>query len=144
MQLRITTAASIGALFTVLTGCAVTNDTSVLIGQPRSAISVDQVKLYNTPPKKYIEIAIISADAAHDFMSKQALLDKAIEIAKVQAAKFGANGILLDSLGDLQIGSTGTVLLSRPIKAGPAFSTFSGINRTGKQLTGKAVYVTEE
>jgi hypothetical protein len=128
----------------VLTGCAITNETAVLVGTARSPTSPEQVKLYSTPPKRYVEIAIVSADAAHDFMSKQALLEKSIQNAKVQAAKVGANGILLDSLGDTQLGSAGVVTVVRPVGTAPAFGTVGTANRTGKQITGKAIFVTEE
>ena len=132
------------AILLAVAGCAITNETSVLVGSARSPTSPDQVKLYTAPPKKFLEIAIISADAAHDFMSKQALLDNAVQNAKVQAAKVGANGILLDSLGDLQLGSTGSVIVPRASAGAPMVGVVSAVNRTGKQLTGKAIFVTEE
>lgn len=145
MQRRAPFTVAVAALLVSLTGCAITNETSVLVGTPRSPTSPEQVKLYTAQPKKYVEIAIISADAAHDFMSKQALLDKAVQNAKLQAAKVGANGILLDSLGDLQVGAAGTVLLSRPIIIGaPVVGAVGTTNRTGKQITGKAIFVSEE
>jgi hypothetical protein len=144
MQIREFFTVVVAALAFSLTGCAITNETALLIGTPRPPTSAEQVKLYAAPPKKYVEIAIISADAAHDFMSKQALLDKAVQNAKLQAAKVGANGILLDSLGDLQTGSAGTVLLSRPVVGAPVIGTVGMTNRTGKQITGKAIFVTEE
>lgn len=77
----------------LLCSCAVTNDTSLVVGKLRLATTPDQVKLYIEPPEKYEVIAIISADAAHDFMSKQALQDIAIKNLKIEAAKVGANGI---------------------------------------------------
>ena len=125
----------------LLTGCAVTNGTSVLVGTARPATTPDKVKLYSTPPKKYVDIAIIQANAAHDFMDKQALMNTAVENAKKEAAKVGANGILLDGLGDYQVGSSGVVMASR---GAPVVGLGSSNNRTGKQLSGKAIYVMEE
>ena len=133
-----------GVTSLLLSACAITNETSVLIGTPRTATSPEQVKLYTSPPKKYVEIAIISADAAHDFMSKQSLLDKAVLNARTQAAKVGANGILLDALGDLQIGSSGAVIMQPLGLPGTVIGSVGTINRTGKQLSGKAIYVSEE
>ena len=145
MPIRITLLSIAAAVSLSIVGCAITNETSVLVGTPRVPTSPDQVKLYTSPPKKYVEIAIISADAAHDFMSKQALLDKAVQNAKVQAAKVGANGILLDTLGDLQLGSGGAILVPRPVGGAPIVAATVGtVNRTGKQLSGKAIFVTEE
>ena len=126
-------------------GCAITHETSVLVGTPRPATTPAQVKLYSTPPKKYVDIAIIQADAAHDFMSKQDLMNTAVENAKKEAAKVGANGILLDGLGDFQVGSSGVVMMQPGAYRGaPAFGVGSSNPRTGKQLSGKAIYVTEE
>jgi hypothetical protein len=144
MQIRALFTVAVAALLVLFGGCAITNETAVLVGTARSPTSPEQVKLYTAPPKKYVEIAIISADAAHDFMSKQALLDKAVQNAKVEAAKVGANGILLDSLGDLHLGSSGTVLLARPVAGAPVIGTVGTTNRTGKQITGKAILVSEE
>lgn len=133
------------AICVALTGCAITHQTSLLVGKPREATTAEQVKLYTTPPRKYEEIAIISADAAHDFMEKQALLDIAILKAKTEAAKVGANGLLLDGLGDFQVGSSGIVMTQpRYARTSPAIGVGSSNIRTGKQVAGKAIYVIEE
>ena len=50
----------------VLAGCAITNETSIVVGTARSPLAPEQVKLYTKPPARYEEIAIVSADAAHD------------------------------------------------------------------------------
>jgi len=128
-----------------LTGCAVTHQTSTLVGTPRAAISPDQVKLYTRPPAKYVEIAIVATDAAHDFMDKQALQDAAVMNAKKEAAKLGANGILLDGLGDFQTGSSGVTVMQQPYRRGaPGIGVVSSSVRTGKQVGGMAIFVTEE
>lgn len=127
-----------------LAGCAVTHQTSMLVGTPRAATSPDQVRLYTTPPRKYVEIAVVSADAAHDFMEKQALLDTAVLNAKKEAAKVGANGLLLDGAGDFEVGSSGVMMMQAPRRGKMAFGTVSSNVRTGKQIAGKAIYVTEE
>ena len=35
-----------------LSGCAITHETSVLVGTARTPTTPDQVKLYTSPPKK--------------------------------------------------------------------------------------------
>lgn len=127
-----------------MAGCAVTHQTSMLVGTPRAATRPEQVRLYTNPPRKYEEIAVISADAAHDFMQKQALLDTAVMNAKREAAKVGANGILLDGAGDFEVGSSGVMIMQAPRRGGMAFATGSSNVRTGKQIAGKAIFVTEE
>lgn len=129
----------------LLSGCAITNETALVTGRVRPAISPDQVVIYTAPPRRYEEIAIISADAAHDFMQKQALLDTAVLNAKKKAAQLGANGILLDEAGDFVTGSSGTfVTQSYGRRSRTAVGVGSTTNRTGKQLSGKAIYVLQE
>lgn len=132
-------------LFALIVGaCAITNETSVVIGKTRPPISPDQVKLYTKAPAKYEEIAIISADAAHDFMRKQQLMNISIANLKAEAAKVGANGILLDSVGDYYVGSSGIAVVPSAAKGVPAVGFGSTNARTGKQASGKAIYVIEE
>jgi len=128
-------------LVLVLSSCAITNETSLVVGTPRAETSSDRIKLYTKPPAKYEEIAIISADAAHDFMSKQSLQNIAIENLKKEAAKVGANGILLDNVGSFSTGASGIVTA---VPGSPVVGVGSMNNRTGKQASGKAIYVTEE
>lgn len=125
----------------VLGGCAITNETSLLVGSPRPATAAEDVKLYLEPPASYEVIAIVSADAAHDFMSKQALQDIAVRNIKEEAAKVGANGILLDSVGSFNIGSSGLATVPSTVKGGPVVVFGASNNRTGKQISGKAIFV---
>lgn len=128
----------------IISACAITNETSLIIGEKRPAISPEQVKLYTKPPAKYEEIAIISTDAAHDFMSKQSLQDIAIKNLKIEAAKVGANGILLDNVGSFNVGSSGIVTVPTATPGAPVIGVGAMNNRTGKQASGKAIYVLDE
>lgn len=139
-------AISASALMAVmLAGCAITNETSMVTGRVRPATYPEDVRLYSSPPKRYEEIGIVSADAAHDFMQKQALLDTAIANARKEAAKLGANGILLDEAGDFVTGSSG-VIVSQPSRGRSRMTVGTGSfnNRTGKLISGRAIYVIEE
>jgi hypothetical protein len=124
-----------------LCSCAVTNETSLVVGKQRPAITPDQVEIYIEPPQKYEVIALITADAAHDFMSKQALQDIAIKNLKIEAAKLGANGILLDDVGSFNVGSSGIVTVPTATTRAPVVGVGAMNNRTGKQASGKAIYV---
>lgn len=135
------TAATLGLVGLLLTGCAITNETTLLVGKSRHSIAPDQVKLYTSPPAQYEEIAIVSADAAHDFMSKQALLDISIAKIKEEAAKVGANGVLLDSVGDNYIGSSGMMVTPTGNRRAPIVGIGAMNARTGKAVTGKAIFV---
>lgn len=126
------------------TGCAITNETALVTGRTRPALSPDQVQIYSSPPKRYDEIAIITADAAHDFMPKQELLNKAVANAKMKAAQLGANGILLDEAGDFVTGSSGVFVNQGMGRSRTFIGTGSANVRTGKQLSGRAIYVIED
>jgi hypothetical protein len=81
-----------------LTACA---SSHVLVGQARSPIRPEQVKLYLSPPEKYEEIAILESSSKNSWvMTDQQKMNKATQRLKMEAAKLGANGILLRETGD--------------------------------------------
>jgi hypothetical protein len=67
------------------------------------------VQVYLQPPEsKYDEIANLSASSRGSFsITTAAKMDKVIERLKKEAAKLGANGILLHGIGDQAGGSIG-------------------------------------
>lgn len=127
-----------------LGGCAVTNETSLVVGKTRTPTSADQVKLYTKPPAKYEEIAIVSADAVHAFMSKQDLMNTAIANLKKEAAKVGANGVLLEGVGDFYAGSSGVVVIPSVQGGAPVIATGASGAQTGQKASGMAIFVIEE
>jgi hypothetical protein len=90
-----------------LSGCA-TSQVAV-VGRVRPAISPEQVQIYLEPPaSKYDEIANLSASSRWSYsMTAEGKADKVIERLKKDAAKLGANGILLHGVGDQAGGSVG-------------------------------------
>jgi len=94
-------------LIAVLSGCA--SSQVAVVGRVRPAISPDQVQIYLQPPgSKYDEIANLSASSRGSFsITTAAKMDKVIERLKNEAAKLGANGILLHGVGDRAGGSVG-------------------------------------
>lgn len=125
-------------------GCAITHETSVVVGNTREPTNPSEIKLYTKPPAKYEEIAIISADSAHDFMNKQKLMDIAIFKLKEEAAKVGANGILLEGVGDFYIGSSGIIVAPNATGSTAVVGTTAMNARTGKKASGMAIFVIEE
>ncbi|GEM81396.1 hypothetical protein [Vibrio superstes] len=79
-----------------LFGCA--SGSSIIVGEPREAISPEQVRLYSDYPESYETIAIINASSDAG-ITKQDSLNYAVEELKNQAAKVGANGVLLETTG---------------------------------------------
>jgi hypothetical protein len=91
----------------ILGACASTKP--VMVGQARPPITPDQVKIYWTPPPSYEVIAQINASSKSVFTpGGQPQMDKVIQELKVEAAKLGANGLILQGFSDAQTASLGT------------------------------------
>ncbi len=91
----------------VIAGCAPSSH--VLVGQARAPITPDQVKIYSHPPPNYQEIAVLDASSKSAFgTGGQKSVDKVIERLKIEAAKLGANGVVLEGFRDSETGSIGT------------------------------------
>ena len=90
-----------------LSGCA--SSQVAVVGRVRPAISPEQVQIYLEPPaSKYDEIANLSASSRWSYsMTAEGQIDKVIERLKKDAAKLGANGLLLHGVGDQAGGSVG-------------------------------------
>lgn len=84
------------SFLSVLVGCA--TGSSIVTGKVKPAISPGEVKLYLDPPLRYDTIGIVEASSDVEF-STQAAQDRVINELKVQAAKIGANGVLLINTG---------------------------------------------
>ena len=95
------------AVIAALSGCA--SSQVAVVGRVRPAISPEPVQIYLEPPaSKYDEIANLSASSRWSYsMSAEGKADKVIERLKKDAAKLGANGILLHGVGDQAGGSFG-------------------------------------
>lgn len=87
--------------------CNVTSGSRIVVGHTRPPIVPESVKIYIRPPAKYEEVAIVNASSKNAFASDQSLTDSALNQMKKDAAKLGANGILLSGVGTQQIGSIG-------------------------------------
>jgi hypothetical protein len=123
---------------------ACSTSSHVLVGTPRAPISPESVRVYLQPPPKYEPIATINASSQGSLaITSQQNMDKAIERMKTEAAKLGANGILLQGVQDQQSGSIGT---------GVGSTSYGGNSATGvgvggsfglynKATQGLAIYV---
>jgi hypothetical protein len=101
------TAMVIWVLLVALTACV---SSHVMIGKARPPITPDQVKIYTGPPaSRYDEIASLDTSSSGSLsFTAQRKSDKVIERLKGEAAKLGANGVLLESMSDQVSGSFGT------------------------------------
>lgn len=119
----------------LLAGCASTS--SVVVGKTRPAVAVTDVKLYLRAPAKYEEIAILEASSKASFsITDQGKMDTVIERMKGEAAKLGANGVLLNSTGSRQDSAVFV-----PMAAGGGMIAPGAEHKSG---AGLAIFVTTE
>ena len=134
------------ALMVLMAGCA-SPSSSVLIGDARPEISAEQVKVYLEKPANYEEIALIEAtsDSSWSF-GEQAKMDAVLKRLKQEAAKVGANGILLQKTGEKEGNSvyvgTGAGKYSGNLGLGVSVGKAFGL--TDKTGEGIAIYVKPE
>jgi len=116
----------------------------VLVGTARAPISPLDVKIYTQPPPSFEEVAILDASSKSIFQpGGQHAVDKVIERLKAQAAKLGANGLILENIADSQTGSIGTGVGSDSYSRNSSVSLGVGggvgiYKKTGKA---RAIYV---
>jgi hypothetical protein len=130
------------ALILMITGCA--SESHVLVGKPRPPISADQVTIYLHPPVSYEEIAIVDATSRNGFaFTDQQKMNTVIGRMKDEAASLGANGILLEGVGEQEAGSVGSGFGSSTVNGSSAHSTGLGVSAGVFHKIGKglAIYV---
>src|ERR1700722_1987255 len=135
--LKLLTALAIG-----LAACAPSSH--ILVGAARPPISPSDVKLYLQAPPSFQEVAILNASANSMFgTGGQGSVDKVIQRLKEQAAKLGANGILLEGMSDRETGSlgggSGSSSYSRNSAVGVGVGGSLGIFKKSGQ--GRAIFV---
>lgn len=128
-----------------LAGCATSSH--VLTGAARPAIAPDQVKVYTAaPPGRYEQIAVIDAISSQSFaVTSQQKSDKVIARLKEEAAKLGANGIILQGIasessgGGVSVGGYGGSYGGGHVAVGTGIGV--SIPTTRKNGNALAIYV---
>lgn len=129
----------------LLAGCAASS--ALVTGTPRAPIPVAQVKLYTQAPHKYVEIAVLESSSRNSLaFGDQAKLDLVIQRMKEQAARLGANGVLLQDTRTEAGGSIGTGVgtggMAGAVGVGVGLGTsFELMRKVGRGL---AIWVEEE
>src|ERR1700722_3313003 len=130
------------ALFmAALSGCA--SSQVAVVGRVRPPISPEQVQLYLQPPaSKYDEIANLSASSRGSFsMTTAGKMDKVIQRLKNEAAKLGANGILLHGVGDQPGGSVGAGISTETNSGNSPYGLGFGASAFFHQMWGDGVAI---
>jgi hypothetical protein len=121
-------------------GCASIHAT--MLGAPRPAVAVEQVRVFQVPPKRYEEIARLDASSAIGF-GTQGQANAAINRLRHEAAKLGADGVLL----------LGVDTYAPPVSMGVGAGSYGyhggasigvGIPTAQKHAAGVAIHVIEE
>lgn len=115
----------------VVSGCTIMDGNAIVLGESRSALSRNSVKIYRSAPESFEEIAIVNSSAGHDFKSDSDLMNAALERIKEEAAKVGANGIILTEVKERD----------RPVVVTSYGSATANINGSSVYATGNAVGV---
>lgn len=117
-------------IVSVLLSCA--SGSHIITGKVRTPIHHESVTLYASEPESYETIGIVKASSDAGW-NEQDSLNYAVEELRKQAAKLGANGVII-------------------LSSGENISNILGTNATGgiyavlvyeQTLTGKAIYVPE-
>ena len=83
----------------MLVGCVPVSH--IIVGEARDPLSPSQVKIYSDFPEDYKKIALIDAGSNFAFKDPailftwQSKMNKVIERLKIEAAKLGANGVVI-------------------------------------------------
>lgn len=110
----------------ILFACA--SGTALVTGTQRSATNPETVVIYTTAPENYEVIGIVTASSDVTGIV-QTDLNYAVAELKKQAAKIGANGIILKNI------STSN--------SGGVFVGNVWVNETAQNISGTAIYVEE-
>jgi hypothetical protein len=131
--------ASISAVL-LLAACAPSSH--IITGKTRPPIDAAQVKIYSSPPAQFEEIAIVEASSRGAFaFGDQANTDVMLGRLKEEAAKLGANGLLMSGAGSEGGGGVGTgVGFGGRTSVGVGI----GVPITNKAGQARAIYVTKE
>jgi hypothetical protein len=119
--------------FAIVAIAACASGSAIVTGTTRAPIASEQVRIYLEPPPNFEVIGLVSASSDAGW-TEQGSVDYAIEELKKQAAKLGANGVLLVSSGD----KTTTVI------GGYGTGFIYAVPVTAKTVQGRAIFVKEQ
>ena len=81
-------------LAVLLAGCATTS--KVMLSPMRPALAAEQVRVYFSPPSgRYVEIAMLETSSGAFTYGEQNKMNSVLTKLRVEAAKLGANGVLV-------------------------------------------------
>jgi hypothetical protein len=138
----ILTVSMAATLAAALAACATFSQ--VLTGVPRSPILPGAVRVYTQAPQSFEEIALL--DASRNSVSSasgERAIAKMIEAMRTQAARLGANGLLLEDFSDSDPTAIGTGVGSQTYTHNASIDVGVGgsIGVTKKMARARAIFV---
>jgi len=127
---------------TLLVSCAGSPPSShVLTGTQRPAIDPAKVKVYPSAPANAEQVAVIEASSRDSSASTdQAMMDAIIALMKAEAAKLGANGIVLQRTETKRGGGVSTgVGIGVPV--GRSVGLGLGVSSSGSYKIGHGIAI---
>tara|TARA_Y100001956_G_scaffold52283_1_gene50987 strand:+ start:6536 stop:6937 length:402 start_codon:yes stop_codon:yes gene_type:complete len=133
MELKMTKIISLVVVAIFISGCSASSH--ILLGEARTPINASQVRVLMNEPTEYELIAIVESSSKFSIaVTEQGKINVVLEELKVEAAKLGANGLLINSVNNESV----LVPVQNP---NGSVSHYSGTN---KVIKAKAIYITSE
>lgn len=129
-------------LLALLSCVACSGPSHVMLGNSRPPTDPASVKVYAQPPAHYEEIAIVEAAGSAFTIGAQRRTDALVERLKEEAAKVGANGLLLREMGQEAPGSVGVGTGTTIGVGGIGIGVSAPLSR--KRGSATAIYVPEQ
>lgn len=106
----------------LLAGCATTSH--VMLSPARPAIAPERVRVYfSPPPGRYVEIALLETASGPLTYGEQNKTDAVMAKLRAEAARLGANGVLVQGMGSGRDGGR--------VNVGMGGGSFGGHTRIG-------------
>ena len=88
--------------------CSCGSTHTVMIGQPRPATTPEAVRVYYSAPRRVERIAIINSSSGPTWaFTTRGQMEDAVSKLREEAAKLGANGVLIEHVGTSSSGNLG-------------------------------------
>jgi hypothetical protein len=128
-----------------LVACATSSQ--VLTGAPRSPVSPSAVRVYTQAPRSFEEIAVLNASRKSvTSAGGERAIARMIEEMRTQAAKLGANGLLLENFSDSDPVAIGTGVGSQTYTHNASINVGVGgsLGVVRKMAEARALFVSSE
>ena len=127
---------------TALAACATSSQ--VLTGAPRSPLLPAEVRVYTQAPQSFEEIALLGTSRKSvSTAGAERAIAKMIETMRLQAARLGANGLLLEDISDSDPVSVGSGVGSQTYTHNGSISLGLGgsLGVSKKMVKARAIFV---